>query len=78
MAMKVKINDYCTNLKKIYPFSVLLSCGKNIKIYDIRMHNELLHAQTQENIKGIEVLSSKNFVTSGVNLTWWESKENKS
>jgi hypothetical protein len=78
MAMKIKINDYCTNIRKIYPFSVLLSCGKNIKIYDIRMHNELFNTQTQENIKGIEVLSSKNFITNGINLTWWESKENKS
>lgn len=38
-AMKIRINDYCTNIKKIYPFGVLLSCGKNIKIYDIRMYN---------------------------------------
>jgi hypothetical protein len=41
------------------------------------MHNELLNTQTQENIKGVEVLSSKNFITTGINLTWWESKENK-
>ncbi len=37
IAMKVRVHDYCNNLSKIYPYSLLLTCGKNLKIYDIRM-----------------------------------------
>ena len=35
--MKVRVNDYCNNICKIYPYSLLLTCGKDGKIYDIRM-----------------------------------------
>lgn len=73
LVAKMRVNDYCNNLVKIYPFSLLLTCGKNVKIYDIRMHNQIFNTRTEQNIKSIEVLSSKNFVTSGTNLTWWES-----
>lgn len=50
---KIRINDYCNNLSKIYPYSLLLTCGKNVKIYDIRMHNEMFNTRTDENIKSI-------------------------
>lgn len=33
---KMMINDYCSNINKIYPFCLLMSCGKALKIYDIR------------------------------------------
>lgn len=36
---RLEVNDYCNNLIKIYPYSILLSCGKNLKIFDLRMRN---------------------------------------
>jgi hypothetical protein len=39
LAIKMRINDYCNNIAKIYPYSLLMTCGKNVKIYDIRMQD---------------------------------------
>lgn len=36
---KMRMNDLCSNLTKIYPYSLLITCGKNLKIYDIRKQN---------------------------------------
>lgn len=51
--LKVMVNDYCNNIAKIYPYSLLLTCGKALKIYDIRKNLEIFNKVTEENIKNV-------------------------
>lgn len=38
IVMKIHIDDYCSHITKIYPYSFLANSGKNLKIFDIRKH----------------------------------------
>lgn len=73
LVMKLGIGEYCNNLAKIYPYCILACCGKNLKIFDLRVQKEMFTTKSDENIKGVSVLNSENFVTCGSNLTLWSS-----
>ena len=55
---KMRVNEYCKQIVKIYPHSLLVSSGKSIKIYDLRVQQELFNCKTDEVIRNMEVLTS--------------------
>lgn len=53
--MKIRNNgEICTNLVKIYPYGVLTTCGKIVKIYDIRkIQNQIFSTRNDDNVRNI-------------------------
>ena len=41
ISMKMRVGNYCNQMSQIYPYCVMATCAKSIKIYDIRAQKEL-------------------------------------
>lgn len=55
---KFRVNEYCQHIAQIYPYSLLVSSGKNLKIYDLRAQQELFACKTDDTIRNLKVLTS--------------------
>jgi len=68
---KFNMQTNCTEIKKIYPTSIVANLGNCIKLYEYRMQKELTKLTLDSPVKYIEVLNSRAFVTSGKALSYY-------